>query len=151
VKALQDAIGPLTDYALSRPARAPFSVNSLLREAIDLVRHRAEEKKIRFEERYAVVPPVFGPAGRILQGLQALIINAVEAMPFGGGTIVIETLVDGDRVLARIRDGGIGIRPEHMPRVFDPFFTTKPEKNGVGLGLWTARRMLGIIGAEISL
>jgi len=115
------------------------------------VRHRAEEKKIRFDERYAVVPPVFGPAGRILQGLQALIINAVEAMPFGGGIIVVETMADGDLVQARISDGGLGIRPEHMPRIFDPFFTTKPDKNGVGLGLWNARRMLGIIGAEIRL
>ncbi|HXH27565.1 MAG TPA: HAMP domain-containing sensor histidine kinase, partial [Candidatus Polarisedimenticolia bacterium] len=139
----------LTGYALTPPSRAPFSVNTLLREAIHLCRHRAEEKKIRFEERYGTVPPVFGPAGRVQQALQNIVINAVEAMPFDGGSIRAETAAEDDRVTIRIRDTGVGIRPEHLRHVFEPFFTTKPEHSGVGLGLWTSQQMLGLIGGEI--
>ena len=141
----------LAGYALTKPGRAPFSVNNLLHESILLCRHRAAEKKVRFEERYGIVAPVMGSAMRVHQALFNIIVNAVEAMPFGGGTIVVETEHRGDRVIARVRDSGIGIRPEHMKQVFEPFFTTKPEKKGVGLGLWAARQMLDIIGADITI
>jgi signal transduction histidine kinase len=151
LEAVQGVLRHLSSYALTRPARAPFDVNDLLREAILLVRHRAEEKAIVFEERYAVVPPVFGPASRVQQAVLNVIVNAVEAMPFGGGTIRVETAHEGDRVTARVRDGGIGVRPEHLPRVLDPFFTTKPERSGVGLGLWATKQALDLIGADIAL
>ena len=140
----------LAGYTLARPGRAPFSVNVLLHEAILLCRRRAAEKKIVFEERYGTVPPVMGPATRIHQAIFSIIVNAVEAMPFGGGTIVVTTAHENGRVIARVRDSGIGIRPEHLPRIFEPFFTTKPEKKSVGLGLWAARQMLDIIGADIT-
>ncbi len=34
-----------------------------------------------------------------------------------------------------MRDNGLGIQPEHLPKVFDPFFTTKDQGEGMGLGL----------------
>jgi signal transduction histidine kinase len=149
-EALHANLKHLAGYGMAKPGRAPFSVNTLLREAILLCRHRAAEKKIRFEERYATIPPVFGSAVRVHQAIFNVIVNAVEAMPYSGGTIVVETALENDRVLARVRDTGIGIRPDHLPKIFEPFFSTKPEKKGVGLGLWTARQMLDIIGADIS-
>ena len=147
--ALATSLSPLAAYALVSPSRAPFNLNNLLREAIDLCRHRAEEKKILFEEHYGVIPPVFGPSGRLQSALLNVVINAVEAMPFGGGTIVVETQHHGDRVIGRMKDGGIGIRPEHLGRVFEPFFTTKPDKGSAGLGLWETKETLTLIGASI--
>jgi len=146
---LETALGPLAAYTLSRPARAPFSVNTLMREAINLCRHRAEEKRIQFDERYAVVPPVFGAGGRVRHALLNVVINAIEAMPHGGGTIFIETSPSDGKVLVTVRDSGIGIRPEHQARIFDPFFTTKPEKSSLGLGLWATRETLRPIDATI--
>jgi len=145
---LENTLHHVAGYRLTRPGRAPFSVNTLLQQALLLCRHRAGEKRIRIEEEYAIVPPVFGPAERIEGALLNVLINAIEAMPFEGGTIRVETFLDQDRVVAKVTDMGIGIRPEHVDRVFDPFFTTKPEQNG-GLGLWAARQMLDIIGADI--
>jgi signal transduction histidine kinase len=149
IEALGSRLRHLVRYALTRPARAPFGINTLLREAIHLCRHRAEEKQIVFEEHYAVVPPVFGPASRMHQAILNVLVNAIEAMPHGGGTIVVETAHEGDQVVARVRDSGIGIRPEHLPRIFDPFFTTKPEKSCVGLGLWATHRMVDMVGGTI--
>ena len=148
---LHETLRHLAGYALTKPGRAPFSVNVLLHESILLCRQRAREKKILIEERYAVVPPVMGSAVRVQQALFNIIVNALEAMPFGGGTIVVETAHQDGRVIARVRDSGIGIRADHLPHVFEPFFTTKPEKKGVGLGLWAARQMLDIIGADITI
>jgi two-component system NtrC family sensor kinase len=39
-----------------------------------------------------------------------------------------------DAVELRIRDNGIGIRPEIKDKLFQPFFTTKPTGEGTGLG-----------------
>jgi two-component system, NtrC family, sensor kinase len=41
----------------------------------------------------------------------------------------------GSRVEIRVRDNGIGIRPEVRGKMFNPFFTTKPPGEGTGLGL----------------
>jgi signal transduction histidine kinase len=146
---LESALGPLAGYSLTRPARAPLSINTLMRAAVNLCRHRAEEKNVLFSERYAVVPPVFGAAGRVENALLNVVINAIEAMPHGGGTITVETSHTDGKVVATVRDPGIGIRPEHASRVFDPFFTTRPEKNSRGLGLWATREVLRPIEATI--
>ena len=151
VEKLHGMLRHLAVFRLGRPGRAPFSVNNLLQESVLLCRHRAQEKGIRFQVSYAEIPPVFGPAGRVQSALGALLVNAIEAMPHGGGTVSIETAHEGDRVVARIRDTGIGIRPEHLPKVFDPFFTTKPDGAGSGLGLWAARQSLDLIGGDISI
>ncbi|PYS94700.1 MAG: hypothetical protein DMF50_11880 [Acidobacteria bacterium] len=150
LETLQATLRHLASYALTKPGRAPFSVNTVLRDAIHLCRHRAEEKNIRFDERYAVIPPVFGPAGRVHRAILNLVVNAVEAMPFGGGTILVESAYENERVIARVRDGGIGIRPEHLGKIFDPFFSTKPERSGIGLGLWAVKQTFDLIGADVT-
>lgn len=149
--AFAEALKPISTYSLATPSRAPFNVNLVLREAIDLCRHRAEEKKIVFKEYYGDLPPVFGPGTRTQTALLNVIVNAIESMPFGGGTIEVKTAHENGKVVARVKDYGIGIRPEHLAKVFDPFFTTKPDKGGAGLGLWETRDTLDRLGATIDI
>ncbi|UCF91737.1 MAG: PAS domain-containing sensor histidine kinase, partial [Desulfobacterales bacterium] len=59
---------------------------------------------------------------------------ARDAMP-EGGTLSVNTRLDGDNVRIEIADTGTGIRSEHLNRIFDSFFTTKDSVKGVGLGL----------------
>jgi len=53
----------------------------------------------------------------------------------GGGQLTIQTGQQGRQAIIKIADTGLGIKPEHLPRVFDPFFTTKGIGKGTGLGL----------------
>jgi two-component system cell cycle sensor histidine kinase/response regulator CckA len=88
------------------------------------------------------------------QTLVSLALNARDAMPQGGRFAVETTRVvlkengatgfpglvvpKGSYVRLSIRDTGVGIPPEVLPRVFEPFFTTKPVGRGTGLGLASA-------------
>lgn len=81
---------------------------------------------------------------QIGQVIDNLTINALQAMP-NGGTISITaknitlkenqhiTLPQGNFILISIKDQGIGIPKEFLPRIFDPFYTTKPKGHGLGL------------------
>jgi two-component system, NtrC family, sensor kinase len=67
--------------------------------------------------------------------------------PGRGGRIGIRASRQGDAVRIEYSDDGVGIAPEHLPRVFDPFFTTKRGQGGSGLGMHIVynlvTRMLG--------
>jgi len=85
-------------------------------------------------------------ASQIEQVVNALILNAREAMPHGGTVrirarnIEIEEkegdlLPAGQFVKVTIADRGPGIREEDISKIFDPYFTTKPEASGLGLAI----------------
>jgi signal transduction histidine kinase len=63
--------------------------------------------------------------------------------------VEIETIARPNGARLVIRDRGIGVKPEDMPRVFDPYFTTK--RTGSGLGLAIAKNIVDGMGGTISL
>jgi len=105
--------------------------------------------------------PVEVDRGQLSQVIQNLVINAIQAMPFGG-KIEIEgqnlnlpslsaiPLPQGRYIKLAVRDYGTGIDPENISRIFDPYFTTK--EHGSGLGLATCysivRRHDGYLAVE---
>jgi PAS domain S-box-containing protein len=81
---------------------------------------------------------------QIGQVIDNIVINAQQAMPLGGTIEISATntpvdeksrlpLARGDYVRVSIRDFGIGIPREVLPRIFDPFYTTKAKGHGLGL------------------
>jgi signal transduction histidine kinase len=46
-----------------------------------------------------------------------------------------------------VKDSGVGISPENMPKLFEPLFTTKP--SGIGLGLAVCKRLAEANGGRI--
>ena len=85
-------------------------------------------------------------AGQIEQVVNALMLNAREAMPHGGTVLLCARNVelDGNGTLllpagrylkVTIADRGPGIREEMMTKIFDPYFTTKPAASGLGLAI----------------
>ena len=77
----------------------------------------------------------------IQQALYNVVQNAIQAMK-GSGTLTISSQQDGDCVLMKIRDTGMGISAEHLQKIFDPFFTTKGPDEGEGLGLYIVRQII---------
>src|SRR5690606_18158511 len=70
----------------------------------------------------------------------------------GPGTIRIEVERRGDRVRAAVRDSGIGITREDLPRVFDMFYQghhRAPSLEGLGIGLSLVRRIVELHGGSV--
>ncbi len=123
-------------------------LQSSIRMASNEIRHRAQLVK-QLDE----VPLVMGNESRYGQVLLNLIVNAAQAIPAGNAaanriTLATEVAPDG-RVVAIVRDTGVGIPPEKIAEVFNPFFTTKPAGQGTGLGLAICHRIVTELGGEI--
>ncbi len=69
------------------------------------------------------------------RALRNLATNAIEAMP-EGGTLRVESFCEGDDVVLRVTDSGVGIPDEIADRLFEPFVTAgKPKGTGLGLAV----------------
>lgn len=94
------------------------------------------------------VPAIWGIGNQIQQVVLNLMINARQAMLEGGSLIVaLKENQELRTVELSVRDFGVGISPEKLPRIFDPYFTTKagPDatgKGGTGLGLFSCRSIM---------
>ena len=80
------------------------------------------------------------------QALLNLMLNAEQAMP-DGGTLSLLGRAEADRVCLDVIDTGCGMTAEMIGKIFRPFHTTK--KNGTGLGLPTARKVILAHGGTI--
>ena len=111
---------------------------------------RADYPDVWFENRLADgLLHIRGSAVHLRKTVMNLMVNAAEAQP-EGGTIVIATenryvdrpihgydrVNEGDYVLLRVEDRGVGIAPEDLERIFEPFYTKKVMgRSGTGLGM----------------
>ncbi|HKA24139.1 MAG TPA: ATP-binding protein [Candidatus Eisenbacteria bacterium] len=134
-------------------SRESVNLSQVLLQVVDLTRSawQAEAKargvSIQVETDLLSRQPVNGSAAELREVFTNIVLNAVDALP-KGGTLRLATWDDGDRVLARVTDDGIGMDRETQARAFDPFFTTKRER-GNGLGLSVAYGILRRHRAEI--
>ena len=98
------------------------------------------------------LPRLLGQPLQLHQILLNLGLNARDAMPDGGTLSIsarLATAHDRPFVSFRIADTGLGIAPEHLPRIFDEFFSTKPIGQGTGLGLATVRTLVREHGGTV--
>ncbi|HWP84202.1 MAG TPA: ATP-binding protein, partial [Terriglobia bacterium] len=116
-------------------ALGPVDLNKVIAETLLLLEHPFQAAQIVVETHLEPgLPLVHGNADKLQQVFLNLFLNAKDAMP-QGGQLRITTWTEQARVRIEVRDNGVGIAPEHLPRIYDPFFTTKGPGRGTGLGL----------------
>ena len=90
---------------------------------------------------------------RLEQVLSNLLSNAVKFTP-GRGAIAFSVACEGAEAVIRVRDDGIGIRPEMLGRIFEPFAQADrlPERvqEGLGIGLTLARSLVEMHGGTLT-
>lgn len=90
---------------------------------------------------------------RFEQALTNLLLNAANFTETGGEIWVAAEATRNGEAVVRIRDDGIGIEPELLPRVFDPFVQgpRRPAESGgtLGIGLTVARKVMELQGGTV--
>ena len=120
-------------------------VPALLEKALIMYEDICRDKSIHIDKRLSAVPAINGNREQVLQAIENLLSNAIDAMP-KGGMLTIATNVEkrGDAAFVRvdISDTGHGISAENVKRIFEPFFTTKLLLKGTGLGLSITKKVV---------
>jgi two-component system sensor histidine kinase HydH len=162
VARLNRIVNDVLDFA--RPIRFDYALadlNAVCADAEQATRAAASELPgitIQINSNPAL-QPIVTDAERLRTALINILMNARHAVaarqgprPVNGDApdIELDTLKgSGGGVSIIVRDRGVGVNPEDMPRVFDPYFTTK--RTGSGLGLAIAKNIIEGLGGSIAL
>ncbi|MDB5893737.1 MAG: putative histidine kinase, hybrid [Rhodoferax sp.] len=133
--------------------RTPLDLNRLLTDAAEQVNPLIGSKQHALVLHLSSHPAiVMGDEKRLVQVVTNLLNNAAKYTP-PGGQLGLSTEISGDRVLLRVRDNGIGMRPDLVGRVFDLFAQAErtPDRStgGLGIGLALAKSLVELHGGEL--
>jgi signal transduction histidine kinase len=131
----------------------PIDVETAVSSAVETSRPLIDERR---HELAVFLPPsplwVSADPARLAQILANLLNNAAKYTPEGGRlTFLIER--DGDTAVFRVRDSGVGIAPDMLPRVFDLFTqidrSLDRAEGGLGIGLTLVHRLVEMHGGTV--
>ena len=149
--------GDLVKNLLTFSHRSPIhmestELNAIIGRAIKLINHRTDMQGVQVQVSLdSSLPAIYCDGSQIEQVILALIMNALDAMPHGGNLWVSSRLLPAGDVELTVRDDGMGIPPELLPKIFEPFTTTKEVGKGVGLGCAISKGIVERHGGHIEL
>jgi PAS domain S-box-containing protein len=122
--------------------------------AIEAARPAMERKRQAFEFQHVAWPlPVRGDPTRLTQIIVNLLDNASKYTPAGGHILLAVERLEKLAVI-RVRDDGLGIPTELLPRMFDLFVQGERgldrSQGGLGLGLTLVRRLVDLHGGTVT-
>jgi signal transduction histidine kinase len=124
----------------------PTTLGAVLEAAVEISRPALDKAGVRFTVTVPPEPvPLHGDRVRLAQVFSNLLNNAAKYTPEGGSVALTAERVGGDAVV-RVRDSGVGIPPDVLPRVFDLFTqvdrTLNRSQGGLGIGLALVHRLV---------
>ncbi|HEY8118315.1 MAG TPA: PAS domain S-box protein [Methylophilaceae bacterium] len=141
----------------------PFDLRESIERVIALVKPLAEKKKLAVSISMADdIGEIVSDRRRFEQILINLLNNAIKFTEHGSVTLLAEKVNDfcpdgvspQSAVCCRIRDTGMGIRPEDLKDLFQPFHQVDSgltrQHEGTGLGLAICRKLASLMGGEVS-
>jgi len=132
---------------------APVSMGEVAHEVATKFRPVAERRGIALRvEDLEGVADAWGDEARLVQALVNLVDNALKYTP-AGGVVRISSHVAGDLVALAVTDTGLGIPPEHLPRIFERFYRVDRSRSrafgGTGLGLSIVKHIATSHGGRV--
>jgi PAS domain S-box-containing protein len=129
----------------------PVDVNALIRDVVATFRPLTDSHRFPLDLDPSL-RAIDGDCDRLSQAITNLISNAVKYSP-AGGAVTIATRNDGDDVVISVRDEGIGIAGEDLPRIFDRFERVETgiagRIAGTGLGLSIVKEIANLHGGRL--
>jgi signal transduction histidine kinase len=136
---LNSIVGRFSDFSkMPTPQFSKVNVNEALRNAVRLFEPQfTAVGKPAITTEYFLnesLPEIDADPDLLHRAFQNLVLNALDAMPAGGGLTLHSR--DGDEtVRIEVADTGKGLTPEECSRLFTPYYTTKQLGTGLGLAI----------------
>jgi heavy metal sensor kinase len=141
-----------TESGIDKLPREEIDLPGLVREACELFEPIAEDKKLVLNydapnHRY------FAGYPRMIQRMFSNVLdNAIKYTPSAGTVSVSISENDKRDIVITVKDTGIGISPDDLPRIFSRFYRCDQSRSkpGIGLGLSLARAIARAHGGDIT-
>jgi signal transduction histidine kinase len=133
--------------------RVPLDLGDVVKQAVETTRPLVEARRHRLEVSLPAVPlPLLADPTRLEQILANLIRNAVKFTD-PGGLLEVEAAARDGHAMVRVRDSGMGIPGDLLPRVFDLFIQGQQgldrSAGGLGIGLTLVRSLVEMHGGQV--
>jgi heavy metal sensor kinase len=142
------------DARAARQVREPVDLAVLVADVAETMRLLAEVKGLALHVKAHGPLSVRGDAARLREIFFNILDNGIKYTP-EGGEVELRTDRQGPEAVVTVRDTGVGIPAEHLPRVFDRFYRADWARGradgGTGLGLSIAQSIAAAHGGRIEL
>jgi PAS domain S-box-containing protein len=159
VKTLVHLVDDLLDFSRITQGKIqlrlePLELGPLLNRAAAMVRHQVGERRHALSISLPEEPiRLVADPTRLEQIVVNLLGNAIKYTE-PGGRIGLEAEREGAEALIAVRDSGVGISAEMLPRVFDLFTQVERSRDrsqgGLGIGLTVVRSLVEMLGGSVS-
>ena len=140
-------------------APCDFVLRGVVEDTLELLAPRAHEKRVEltFREQPGLPAMVNGDPLRLRQVITNLVANAIKFTEAGEVVVDLKRVEGGEgptlTLLFQVRDTGIGIQPEVLPRLFSAFTQAhggmSRRYGGTGLGLAISKQLVELMGGRI--
>ena len=156
VDVMAQIVQELLDLSRTESGQAPLQLKStavadFIVPPAQRLQPQAERARLTLNiELPGDLPPVLADCERLSQVVTNLVHNAIKFTP-AGGTITVSAFANPDEVTVFVRDTGIGIPADDLPRIFERFYKADRARSGggTGLGLAIARHVIQAHGGRI--
>lgn len=133
----------------------PLPIDSICRDCVESYRELADKRAVNLTYRAESEGIVARVDGKELETVvKNLISNALRYTP-EKGSVTVSAYREGQTAVIDVTDTGIGIAPEHQPRVFERFYRVDSarsrELGGTGLGLSIVKHLTQSMGGSVHL
>jgi heavy metal sensor kinase len=141
-----------TESGVDKLSLEEIDLAGLVRQACELFEPTAEDKRVILSCDVPNKSHLVGDNRMIQRMLSNLLDNAIKYNPSGGKVSVSVSENDERYVVITVKDTGIGISPNDLPRIFDRFYRCDQSRStpGIGLGLSLARTIARAHGGDIT-
>jgi len=112
----------------------PVNISNLIEDTVALYEYVAEDKNIAISVNCAKNIAMTADRNRMRQVLANLVDDAIKYTP-SGGSIAIDAYHEQDQTVILVKDTGVGISPEDIPKIWDRLYRGDKSRSQPGLGL----------------
>ena len=133
--------------------KEPLMLERIATRAVESSRDLALRNELQLQLQTSAEPLwMLGDATRIEQVIVNLLNNAVKFTP-RDGSINVSVLREGEEAVSRVRDTGVGMEQELLPKVFELFVqgdaSLDRSNSGLGIGLALVKQLVALHGGRV--